>query len=75
MNRNLTYQVIGLGNNELSKNAMRERRAELLNTIQVADESGKEIPETEMRQMLSELYDLNIAIGDVALEDKDGDNE
>ena len=75
MNKQLTKQVIEQGANDLSFIAMRERRADLLNTIQAAEESGTEIPETEMRQILSELYDLNIAIGDVAVEEKDGDNE
>ena len=74
MNHQLTNQVVKQGDNEISKIAMRERRADLLNQVQAAEESGTEIPETEMRKILSELYDLNIAIGDVTAEDKDGDN-
>jgi len=75
MNRNLTTQVVQQGDNELSKIAMREHRDQLLSDIQAVEDGQKQIPETQIRKMLSELFDLNIAIGDVAFEDKDGDNE
>lgn len=74
MNRNLTTQVIELGNNDLAMRAMRERRAVIFAEIQAAEETQQQIPEVQLKEMLNELFDLNIAIGDVNFEDKDGDN-
>jgi hypothetical protein len=73
MNHNLTNRIINLGANDLSDQAMRARRTQLLDTIQAAEESGVEIPQAQFRAMLSELFDLNVALGEAVVEDKDGE--
>jgi hypothetical protein len=72
MERNLTNQIARLGANDLATQAMRARRAELLDWIQAAEDTGGEIPEFQLREVLSELFDLNIALGEGFPEDKDG---
>jgi len=74
MNQQLTNQVIKLGNNDLAMTAMRQRRATIFAEIQTAEEEQRQIPEVQLKELLNELFDLNIAIGDVNFEDKDGDN-
>ena len=74
MNKQLTNQVIGLGANDLSVIAMRERRNQILDYVEVAEQAGEQISAEEFKTLMGELFDLNIAIGDVAAEEKDGDN-
>jgi hypothetical protein len=73
MNGNLTNEIIKLGSNEQSMKAIRQRRAEIFAAIQTAENEQRQIPDVQLRAMLNELFDLNIAIGDVDFEDKDGE--
>ena len=73
MNRNLTNRIIQAGANEVSMAAMRARRDELLSEIEAAEESGQQIPPVQFRAMVGELFDLNIALGDAVIDDKDSE--
>lgn len=72
MDSKLTKQVTALGANEKSLSALRNKRTEILDRIDAAERSGEPMLENELRGLLGELFDLNIAIGDAGFE-KDGD--
>jgi hypothetical protein len=71
MDRNLTNKVIEAGATDIAMTAMRKRRHSILDRIEQAEEAGKPLPANELKQLLGELFDLNIAIGDVPFDDKD----
>lgn len=71
MDRNLTQQVIAAGANEISIKAMRDRRRDILDYIDAVEANGEQIPTETLQSLLGELFDLNIAIGDVPFDDKD----
>lgn len=71
MDRNLTQQVIVAGANEVSIKAMRDRRRNILDYIDAVEANGEQIPTETLQSLLGELFDLNIAIGDVPFDDKD----
>ena len=72
MDTQLTKQVVEQGANELSIIVMRQRREEILDYIGAVEEAGQQLPAEEFKSLMDELFDLNIAIGDAGLEDKDG---
>lgn len=62
MDSNFTQQLIGLDNSTLVVRAMMERRAEILGSI-----GDCTLEPTE--EVMRELAELNIAIGDVPVDD------
>jgi len=72
MDTKLTNQVIQQGANELSIISMRERRDQILDYVDAAEQAGQQLPAEVFKELMGELFDLNIAIGDTGLGDKDG---
>lgn len=72
MDSRLTKQVIELGANDLSDQAMQARRRKILDYIDEVEAAGQTLPPQEFGELMSELFDLNIALGDAGFE-RDGD--